>query len=150
MGNTYSQIIIHLVFSTKQRAPNLKQVFREELISYIHKSAEEHQLEVLAIGGTENHLHVLLIMPPKFPVSKAAQIIKGGSSKWLNNHYFDKEKFRWQKGYGAFSINKSLVPATINYIETQKRYHTQTSYQDEFIAFLEKHNMEYDRQKLFS
>lgn len=149
MGNTYSQIIIHLVFSTKQRAPNLKQEFREELKSYIYESAEDHELQVLAVGGTENHLHVLLIMPPKFPVSKAVQIIKGRSSKWLNDHYFDKEKFRWQRGYGAFSINKSMVPATIKYIKTQKARHANTSYQDEFIAFLEKHEMKYNRQKLF-
>lgn len=150
MGNTYAQIIVHLVFSTKQRAPNLKQEIREKLKSYIYKSAEDHELQILAIGGTENHLHVLLIMPPKFPVSKAAQIIKGSSSRWLNKNYFDKEKFRWQRGYGAFSINKSMVPATIKFIKTQKTRHANISYQDEFVAFLEKHEMEYDRQKLFS
>lgn len=148
MGNTYSQIIIHLVFSTKQQAPNLKQEFRENLKSYITKSAQEQELQVLAIGGTENHLHVLLIMPPKYPVSKAAQIIKGRSSNWLNKHHFAKEKFRWQRGYGAFSINKSLVPATIKYIKTQKDHHRNTSYRDEFIAFLDKHKLDYDRQNI--
>lgn len=150
MGNTYSQIFIHLVFSTKKRTPVIRQEFEEELKTYISKSAQNHQLQILAVGGTENHLHVLLIVPPKHSVSKAAQLIKGSSSKWLNDHYFDQEKFRWQRGYGAFSINKSLVPTTINYIERQKEHHSKTTYQNEFIAFLEKHNIAYDRQKLFS
>ncbi len=149
MGNTYSRIFIHLIFSTKQQAPDLKEEVQQELKSYISTSAEEQELQVLGIGGTENHLHVLLIMPPKYPVSKAAQIIKGGSSNWLNKHHFNKKKFRWQRGYGAFSINKSLVPATIKFINTQKEYHTKTSYQDEFISFLEKHGMEYNRKTLF-
>lgn len=150
MGNTYSQIFIHLIFSTKKRTPNLKKEVQQELKSYICKSAEEQELQILGIGGTENHLHVLLIMPPKYPVSKAAQIIKGGSSAWLNKHHFDKKKFRWQRGYGAFSINKSLVPATIAYINKQKEHHASLSYQEEFTAFLDKHGMDYDRRKLFS
>jgi len=150
MGNTFSQIFIHLIFSTKQRAPNIKHQFEESLKSYISKSAEKHQLQILAIGGTANHLHVLLIIPPKFSVSKAAQIIKGSSSNWLNNTHFNKGIFRWQRGYGAFSINKSLVPATINYINKQKEHHTDTSYKEEFLAFLNKHDMDYDEKQLFS
>lgn len=149
MGDTYSQIFIHLVFNTKQQAQKLKPEFEEELESYILDYAEEKELQILAIGGTQNHMHILLIMPPKFPVSKAAQIIKGSSSRWLNENYFVKEKFRWQKGYGAFSINKSLVPTTIDYIENQKKHHADTSYQDEFKAFLDKHNIDYERKKLF-
>lgn len=149
MGDTYSQIYIHLVFSTKHRAPNLKQEFESELYTFILDYAEDHELKISAIGGTKNHLHVLLIMPPKFPVSKAAQIIKGSSSRWLNKHHFDKEKFRWQKGYAAFSINKSLVPTNIDYIKRQKEHHTETTYEDEFAAFLDKHEIDYDKEKLF-
>lgn len=150
MGDTYSQIYIHLVFSTKHRTPNLKHNFADELKTYILNYAQDHKLKILAIGGTKDHLHILLIMPPKFPVSKAAQIIKGSSSRWLNKHHFHKEKFRWQKGYGAFSINKSLVPKTIDYIENQKEHHAKTSYVDELSAFLDKHEMDYNKVKLFS
>jgi REP element-mobilizing transposase RayT len=149
MGDTYSQIYIHLVFSTKHRAPILKQDVEHELKRYILDYAEDHELKISAIGGTNNHLHILLIMPPTFPISKAAQIIKGSSSRWLNKHHFDNEKFRWQKGYGAFSINKSLVPVTIDYINRQKEHHEETTYEDEFAAFLEKHEMEYDKERLF-
>ncbi len=150
MDTTYSKICIHLVFSTKKQASNLNEEVQQELKSYICKSAEKQELQILGIGGTENHLHVLLVMPPKYPVSKAAQIIKGGSSAWLNKHHFGKKKFRWQRGYGAFSINNSLVPATIAYINKQKEHHTSLSFQEEFTAFLDKHGMDYDRQKLFS
>ncbi|WP_138431661.1 IS200/IS605 family transposase [Fodinibius saliphilus] len=149
MSNTYSQIYIHLVFSTKYRAPSLKQDFEHQLQSYIRDHAEDQELKILAIGGTQTHLHILLTMPPKFPVSKAAQIIKGSSSRWLNKYHFDKEKFRWQKGYGAFSINKSLLPTTINYIKRQKEHHSEITYKDEFAAFLDKHEIDYDNRKLF-
>ncbi|HKK44282.1 MAG TPA: IS200/IS605 family transposase [Balneolaceae bacterium] len=141
--NTYSQIFIHLVYSTKKRAPILMSGFEENLKKYITDNAWKHELQILAIGGTEDHLHVLLIIPPKFSVSKAAQIIKGGSSRWLNKNYFEEKTFRWQRGYGAFSINKSMVPTTINYIKTQKEHHKETAYEDEFLAFLKKHEIEY-------
>lgn len=150
MGETYSQIYVHLVFSTKYRAPNLKQDFEKDLKAYILNYAKEHELKILALDGTKDHLHVLLNIPPKFPVSKAAQIIKGSSSRWLNKHYFDKNKFRWQKGYGAFSINKSLVPETIDYIKRQKEHHVRTTFEDEFAAFLDKHKIDYDKEKLFT
>jgi REP element-mobilizing transposase RayT len=150
MGNTYSQIFIHLIFSTKHRTPSIKKEFEEELKSFIVKASKDHELEVLAVGGMPNHLHALLAMPPKFPVSKAAQIIKGSSSRWLNKHFFEKETFRWQRGYGAFSINKSLVPATTKYIQHQEGYHAEYTYQDEFTAILEKHEMDYKEKKLFT
>jgi len=141
MGNTYSQIFIHLVFSTKLRAPKIKQEFEAKLKSFIIKTARKFEVHIIAIGGTSNHLHVLFGIPPKISVSKAAQIIKGSSSKWLNDHFFDQETFRWQRGYGAFSINKSLVPTTINYIKRQKEHHAKIAYQDEFNAILDKHNI---------
>lgn len=150
MGNTYSQIFIHLVFSTKERKPNIRLEFEEKLKTYIYNSAKDHEIQVLAVGGTQDHLHVLVMMPPKFPVSKAVQIIKGSSSRWLNKYHFDDYKFRWQRGYGAFSINKSLLPKTINYIQNQKDHHTDISFQDEFTSFLEKHNIDYNKSTLFS
>lgn len=149
MGHSYSQIFIHLVFSTKQRAPIIRPNFEEELNSYIINSGKEFDLQVLAIGGTENHLHVLLILPPKLSVSEAARIIKGGSSKWINDQFMEEGKFRWQRGYGAFSINKSLVPTTIKYIKNQKEHHQSISYQEEFTRFLNKNKIDYRKQKLF-
>lgn len=148
MGNTYSQIYIHLVFSTKHRKPNINEEFEEGLTSCIVNSANKHQFHILAVGGTANHIHALANLPPKIKVSKVAQIIKGCSSKWLNDHYFNNEKFRWQRGYGAFSINKSLIPTTIKYIERQKEHHMDTSYQEEFKSFLDKHRIEYDPTRL--
>ena len=150
MGNTFSQIYIHLIFSTKHRAPIIKPEFEEDLKSYIFNSAKSHDLKVLAINGTRNHLHGLLIIPTRFQISEAARIIKGGSSRWINDNYFGDEKFRWQRGYGAFSINKSLVPKTKRYIHNQKEHHQKTSYEEEFTSILDKHDIEYDRKKLFS
>ncbi|MDZ7658537.1 IS200/IS605 family transposase [Fodinibius sp.] len=148
MGNTYSKLFIHLIFSTKERTPEIGSKFEDALYSYIKKSSANHELQILSVGGTTNHLHVLVNLPAKYSVSKAAQIIKGSSSRWLNKNYFTDYKFRWQRGYGAFSINQSLVPKTIKYIERQKKHHATQSFTDEFVRFLDIHNLEYKNKTI--
>jgi hypothetical protein len=80
---------------------------------------------------------------------KAVQIIKGNSSKWINENFNQAEKFSWQEGYGAFSVNVSIVKDTIRYIENQKKHHQKSSYKDEYIDFLKKHCIAYDDQYIW-
>lgn len=148
MGNTYSQIYIHLVFSTKERNPAIHSDIEEVLYNQIFFIGKKHGIKVLAVGGIEDHLHILLTIPPNMSVSKASQLIKGSSSKWLNDNFFQKEKFRWQRGYGAFSINKSLINTTTRYIENQREHHKAASYKDELKRFLAKHQISFDAKKL--
>ena len=148
MGNTYSKICIHFVFSTQNRAPYIRDQFEKELKSFICASAQNQQLQVLAVGGTENHLHLLINLPTSCSVSRAARLIKASSSKWLNDHYFENREFRWQRGYGAFSVNNSMVAPTIKYINRQKEHHRQKSYGEEFVAILDKHSLTYDHKRL--
>ncbi len=82
-------------------------------------------------------------------ISKAIQLIKGNSSKWIHETFEHARKFSWQEGYGAFSVNVSIVKETICYIERQTEHHQRTSFKDEYIAFLKKHGIDYDERYLW-
>ncbi len=141
MSNTYSKIYIHLIFSTKEQEPLLQPDIEEELKNFIGDIAKENGINLLIMNGTRNHQHLLLVIPPAMPISKVVQQIKGGSSKWLNQNFFEDSTFRWQRGYSAFSVNESMVPATIKYINNQKEHHTDLTYEHELDAILDKHGL---------
>ena len=106
-------------------------------------------MKSLAVGGVEDHVHVLLSLPSTVSVSKALQLIKGGSSKWVHDTFPAYRHFSWQEGYGAFRIGIAQVDDTIAYMDRQLEHHRKRSYQDEFLAFLEKHQIDYDPRYLW-
>jgi REP element-mobilizing transposase RayT len=144
MSHTYTSSLYHCVFSTKNREQMLSANCRERLWPYIGGIARKNRLKALAVGGVEDHLHILLSLPATESVAHAMQLIKGGSSKWVHDTYPTMRSFAWQEGYGAFSIGVSQAPATIAYIEKQKEHPRRRSFQEEFLAFLEKHGLAYD------
>ena len=146
MPHSYTSCFIHYVFSTKERLKILSPDMRERLWAYIGGIAKENKMKALAIGGTVDHVHVLLILPSTMSVAKAIQLIKGGSSKWVNDTFSMPGKFAWQKGYGAFSIGVSGIDDTIAYIKSQEEHHRKRTFQEEFLAFLRKHGIEHDER----
>ena len=90
--------------------------------------------------------HMLLSLPATISVSKTIQLVKGGSSKWINQTFDHTKNFSWQEGYGAFSINVSIIKDTIRYIERQAEHHRHKSFQEEYLEFLNKHGIEYDER----
>jgi REP element-mobilizing transposase RayT len=110
------------------------------LWAYIGGIARTNGFTALAVGGIEDRIHVLLSLPATLPVAKAIQLIKGGSSKWMNDR-LDRRSFAWQDSYGAFSIGISQVQNTIRYINDQERHHTKVGFEDEFRGFLERHGI---------
>lgn len=106
-------------------------------------------MKALAIGGTTDHMHALLSLPGMMSFAKAVQLIKGGSSKWINDTFPRHKKFEWQEGYGAFSVSASKVPKTIAYINNQKEHHRKKTFQEEFLELLTKHGIEYDQRYVF-
>jgi REP element-mobilizing transposase RayT len=108
--------------------------------------ARQNGMRALAVGGTEDHLHVLLSLPATIPLAKAVQLIKGGSSKWIHDAFPGHRHFAWQEGYGSFSISISHVKETIAYIHGQEDRHRGKSFEKEFLAFLKKHNIAYDER----
>lgn len=109
MPNTYSNILFHVVFSVKERRCLLSIDLRRRLYPYICGIANKNNFRVLAVNGTDNHIHILLLLRPDMPVSKAVQLIKGGSSKWVHDNFSSLKIFSWQNGYGVFTVSASQV-----------------------------------------
>ena len=149
MANTYINIFIHTVFSTKNRESWLSSSLRERLYPYIGGIARGNGSKVLCIGGTDNHIHILLSLDSTASVAKAIQFIKGGSSKWIHETFPELRLFSWQEGYGAFSIGISNVDETKKYIENQEKHHGEESFRDEYLKFLRKNNIEFDEKYLW-
>ncbi|HUU93459.1 MAG TPA: IS200/IS605 family transposase [Phycisphaerae bacterium] len=146
MGHTYSNLLFHVVFGTKERRPLIHDSFRERLHQYMSGMARNEFRGALAIGGTNNHLHGLIVLPTSISVAEAMRKWKGLSSKWLHETFPSERDFGWQDGYGAFTVSKSNVPEVAAYIERQAEHHKRITFEDEFIALLERHGIEYDPQ----
>jgi len=149
MANTYINILIHTVFSTKNRESWLSSSLRERLYPYMCGIARENGLKLLCIGGTDNHIHILLSLDSTTSIAKAMQFIKGGSSKWIHETFPELRLFSWQEGYGAFSIGISNVDETKKYIENQEKHHSKESFRDEYLKFLRKNNIDFDEKYLW-
>ena len=142
MSHTYVSQLTHVVFSTKERRPAIREDMRLRLWSFLGGIARQNEFKTIAVGGTDNHIHILLSLSATMPLAKAVQLLKGGSSKWLNETI--KPRFEWQQGYGAFSVSISQQDQTVAYINTQQEHHRKRNFEDEFIAFLKKHKIDYD------
>lgn len=107
--------------------------------------ARAHGAKALAIGGMEDHVHILLSLPATIPIAKAVQLIKAGSSKWMREQK-GQRLFAWQEAYGAFNVGVSQVNATIQYIINQAEHHKKKTFSEEFISFLDKHAIDYNER----
>jgi len=143
MAHTYCSSLFHCVFSTKERRKVIAEDVRERLWAYIGGIAREHEMKALAVGGTEDHVHILLSLPATKGGSQAMREIKQGSSRWMHETCGMPE-FAWQEGYGAFSVGLNQVDATVAYIASQQEHHRRRDFQAEYVAFLKKHRIEYD------
>jgi REP element-mobilizing transposase RayT len=144
MSHSYSSSLFHCVFSTKERRKTIDAELQSRLWPYLGGIARDNDMKALAIGGVEDHVHLLLSLPSPLSLAKAMQLIKGGSSKWVHDSFPDRRDFAWQSGYGAFSVGVSQIDDTKRYIANQAEQHRVKSYEEEFIAFLKRHNIEYD------
>ena len=149
MSHSYVSNLMHCTFSTKGRQPFIDSDLEARLWPYVGGIARENKMKALAIGGTTDHLHALLSLPGMMSFAKAVQLIKGGSSKWVNDTIPRQTKFEWQEGYGAFSVSVSQVAKTVAYINNQKEHHRKKTFQEEFLELLQKHGIEYDQRYVF-
>ena len=146
MSHTYAQNVIHVVFSTKDRRKTISKESQSRMWAYVAGICKNHGIFVHAIGGMEDHIHLLIQIPPSLSVSKAVLAIKSNSSRWANDQ---GTKFAWQQGYAAFSVSSSNVPAVVKYIRNQESHHRKMSFDEEFVALLEKHGVEFDPKFVF-
>jgi len=144
MSHTYCSNRVHVIFSTKKREKNLSEDFQPKLWAYMVGIAHNQGFEAMIIGGVEDHIHALLVLPPSLPLAKAVQFLKGSSSKWINETGAAGARFAWQEGYGAFSVSASQTSDVVDYIRGQREHHAKKSFEEEFVAFLKKYRVEYD------
>ena len=139
MGKSYISCYLHCVFGTKGRLRLITPEIEKKLWSYMCGIAKNHAMKVLAIGGTEDHIHMLISLPATISLANAMQTLKGISSKWVNDSLLCSNKFGWQEGYGAFSVGVRHINKVITYISIQKEHHKSQSFEEEFRIFIDAH-----------
>ena len=149
MANTYHQIYLHIVFSVKGRQRLILKSWKDELHKYICGIVNVKEQKVYAIGGVEDHIHILVSIKPNIPISDLVRDIKANSSKWINLNGKVSNKFQWQGGFGAFSCSQSQLDIVIKYINNQEQHHQKKSFKDEYVGLLQKFNVGYDEKYLF-
>jgi len=133
-----------LIFCTKNREKRISPELQPKLWPYMAGIARNHGFEAIKIGGVQDHVHALVLLPPTIPLAKAVQVLKACSSKWLDDTVASGRDFAWQEGYGAFSVSASQTQGVIKYIENQVAHHSKQSFEDEFLEFLKKYGVAYD------
>jgi putative transposase len=149
MGSTLTNIVIHVIFSTKNREPKIVPEIRDELYRYIGGIIKGEGGILIEIGGISEHIHLLIKIRTVHTLADILKKIKGNSSRWVNDRKQLKEKFAWQEGYGAFSVSESKVPGVMKYLREQEKHHRSLSFKEEFIRLLELHRVEYDGRYLW-
>ena len=149
MADTYSRIYIQLVFAVKGRLCLIHHSFREELQKYISGIIEKRNTKLIAIYCMPDHAHLLIGMKPSISLSDLVRDIKAGSSQFINDNRLVKEKFEWQKGFGAFSYGHSQLDIIIRYINNQEAHHIKNKFKDEYVLFLKKFEIDYNPDYIF-
>jgi putative transposase len=149
MANTYTQIHIHAVFAVRNRECLIKKEWKVELYKYMTAIIQNNNHKVLVINGVEDHVHILFGMRPTQSLSELMQMIKGDSSKWINQNKLTTFKFSWQEGFGAFSYSKSHVGNVVNYINNQEQHHKKKSFHEEYMEMLKKYEVDFDPNYIF-
>ena len=143
MSRTFTNLLTHLVFSTKEREPLIVPELKSELYAYLGGLTGELKGKAYGINGTTDHVHMLIGLPPVISISEALRFIKSSSSGWVHEKW-PRMPFAWQLGYGAFSVSKSNKPEVLKYIRNQETHHRKSSFKEEFVEFLVRHDIEYD------
>ncbi|PHS03296.1 MAG: transposase [Blastopirellula sp.] len=146
MATTYTNLLYHIVFSTKHREPLITKGLQAELYKYIGGIVRDEGGSLKKNGGMPDHVHLVVRFKANDSISHLMQRIKGNSSKWVNDHVDQKTKFAWQKGYAAFSVSESQLPVVLKYVQGQGEHHQERSFKDEFLALLRKHKIEFDER----
>lgn len=149
MPQSFAAMYVHVVFSTKNRAPLINSEWSERLYEYIGGIVANRGGKLLAAGGMPDHVHLLISLGREWSVANLLRDIKAGSSKWVHDTFPEDHTFAWQAGYGAFSVSASNVDAVKHYIADQVRHHGRMSFQDEFRDLLRKHELVWDERYIW-
>ncbi len=149
MAHTYTSLLIHVTFSTSGRTPLLTDAIRLDVHAYLGGILRELDAIPIAVGGTADHVHMLIRLPANLALADCLRILKANSSRWVKQRWSQQRKFAWQGGYGAFSVSESRRAAVIHYIRDQPQHHRRISFQDEFLVLLKNHRVEFDERYIW-
>jgi putative transposase len=144
MADSYVKIVVHCIFSTKNRMPHISEP--EKLWSYLRGIARNRGVDTLAVGGTANHVHMLLSLPSSLTIAQLMRDLKANSSRHMN----EKQRgFAWQDGYAAISVSPSQIEAVKGYVETQPAHHAKWSFESEYVTILDKSGVPHSEEYTF-
>ena len=149
MPGKYVCLLAHLIWSTKNREAIIHSEFDKRLYDYIGGIIRAQNCKSIIIGGTSDHIHILVSFDSIMSVSKLVNLIKSNSTKWIHTTFPDKQYFVWQEGYGAFSVSKSQMNQITEYIKNQAEHHKKMSFQEEFRKFLLKYDIDINEKYLW-
>jgi len=149
MSQSLNDIILHIVFSTKERRPWIQVAIENELYQYICGVCRNLNCPVIKINGVEDHVHILLQLGRVISTSKLISEVKSSSSQWIKTKGDQYCDFAWQGGYGAFSVSRPSIEAVTKYLSSQKEHHKKVSYKDELLAMLQRARISYDEKYLW-
>jgi len=146
MPQSYVSLHCHLVFSTKNREPLIRADWAPRLYQYVGGIARAQGACLIAAGGMADHVHLLLSLGKMNAVADLVRDVKSNSSRWVHETFTNLQGFAWQAGYGAFAVSYSKIDEVKRYIAGQEEHHRVRSFKEEFVAFLERHGIEYDER----
>ena len=148
MSNSYTNLLYHIIFSTKDRRPLITEVYQPRLYDYIGGTIRGVGGVSLALNGTEDHVHLLAKLRSDNALSNVLRDLKANASGWMHDVFPDLKDFSWQRGYGAFTVSQANVEQVRRYIAQQKEHHQKVPFREEFIQFLKANLIEYDERFL--
>lgn len=149
MSATHHGLLIHVIFSTKLRYPLIRDSWRDDLFAYMGGIARDHKATLVASGGVEDHVHLLMKIHPSFAIADTVKLIKANSSRWINETGKVEGRFQWQRGYGAFSVSQSMSDTVKRYLANQRQHHLTQTFREEYLDTLRRHQIEFDERYVF-
>lgn len=149
MGQSLTNMLVHVIFSTKDRYPFLDPPVRPEMHAYAATILKKLDSPALIVNGVADHIHFLCHLSKKLAICDLIEEVKTGTSKWIKTKGGILAKFYWQNGYGAFSVSQSSATTVCRYIKQQETHHKRVAFQDEFRRFLQRHKIEYDEKYIW-
>ncbi len=149
MSSTHTNLLFHVVYSTKYRHNLITTELQSRLYEYVGGIVREQKGVLLEMGGIQDHVHLLAKLSPTIAISDVLRIIKANSSKWVNETFELSRPFAWQRGFGAFSVSASNTDEVSHYIRNQEQHHRKLTFREEYRLFLSRHGIEFNEKYLF-
>ena len=149
MPHSFASLLVHVIFSTKNRMPDLSPELAGRLFPYMGGIIRERKGVPLIINGPADHVHLLVSLPATESIAELLRAVKTNSSRWVHEQFPAQKRFAWQAGYAAFTVSGSRAADVKTYIEAQQGHHRRVSFQEEFLTFLRRYGLTYDERDLW-